>query len=518
MRPLLVGLIALMIAGWLWAQDGPQRTFANQLLRVDANGYLLAVNGQYTGPDGPQRNGANQLIRVDANGYLLIAFANGLAVDDWFRLRTTNTAAPAGTDCDAAAETGRLHWDSTADAFRLCSGASGWIVASPGGGAAPVGAQYLVSTADATLTAEESIGALTTGLLLNTVSGVDGTLSAYAGTSCTNQFPRSLNASGAATCATVAAADVSGIATISGTPANNQVAVWTSATAIEGDANLTYSAGTLTSAAASAILDFSSATGVKRINTGGTTDLALMPGRNVGILTTTPTAPLQVNTAAAANTSGNQVLFVGASYDTAGTGAYLSLGTLAGAELGRLYSVTESASNIGLSLWTLNTTLSEKVRVSAAGNLGLSTTTPDSTGHIIGGLWVEAADGGVAAAAGTIHAGASYHLGSTLFVSATAPTVSGFGTSPSVPNSNGTAAFSIDVGTGGTASTGTITLPAATTAWVVSCYDVTTPASYITHQTGGTTTTAAVTNYSRTTGLATAWTASDILRCHAAAY
>lgn len=46
-----------------------------------------------------------------------------------------------------------------------------------------------------------------TGLALTT----SGTVSAYAGTSCTNQFVRSLNASGVATCATVGTLDVSGL-------------------------------------------------------------------------------------------------------------------------------------------------------------------------------------------------------------------------------------------------------------------------------------------------------------------
>ena len=52
------------------------------------------------------------------------------------------------------------------------------------------------------LSAEKDLS-LFTGLVLNTT----GTPSAYAGASCTNQFPRSLNASGAATCADVTAAD-----------------------------------------------------------------------------------------------------------------------------------------------------------------------------------------------------------------------------------------------------------------------------------------------------------------------
>lgn len=86
----------------------------------------------------------------------------------------------------------------------ICSG----YQASLGFTAAPNSADYLVGTANASLSAEQSLGALTTGLLLNTVAGSTGTVSAYGGTSCTNQFPRSLNASGSATCATVADADV----------------------------------------------------------------------------------------------------------------------------------------------------------------------------------------------------------------------------------------------------------------------------------------------------------------------
>lgn len=74
---------------------------------------------------------------------------------------------------------------------------------------APIGAQYWVGAADATLTAEKNLGALATGLVINTA----GTPSAYTGTSCTNQFPRSLNASGAATCASVASADLNITAT-----------------------------------------------------------------------------------------------------------------------------------------------------------------------------------------------------------------------------------------------------------------------------------------------------------------
>jgi hypothetical protein len=81
------------------------------------------------------------------------------------------------------------------------------VTSGGGGGGAPTTAQYWVGTADGTLSAEKNLGALSTGLVINTA----GTPSAYAGASCTNQFPRSLNASGAATCASVAlATDVTG--------------------------------------------------------------------------------------------------------------------------------------------------------------------------------------------------------------------------------------------------------------------------------------------------------------------
>ena len=117
---------------------------------------------------------------------------------------------------------------------------------------------------------------------------------------------------------------------------------------------------------------------------------------------------------------------------------------------------------------------------------------------------------------------AQYRLGTgtaKMFVHATAPTIaSGFGTSPSVAASNGTAAFTINVGTGGSASSGVITLPAATTGWALSCINLTNSAIAITAQTASTTTSATIANYSRTTGLLTAWTASDVISIQATAY
>ncbi len=99
-----------------------------------------------------------------------------------------------------------------------------------------------------------------------------------------------------------------------------------------------------------------------------------------------------------------------------------------------------------------------------------------------------------------------------LFVSATAPTISsGFGTSPSIVSNNGPSSFSVNIGTGAVASSGVIGLPAAATGWACSVAEITSPATDATSQTGSSTTSITVTNYARTTGVAHAWTASDIL-------
>jgi hypothetical protein len=71
-------------------------------------------------------------------------------------------------------------------------------------GGAPSAAQYWLGAADATLSAEKNLGALATGLVINTA----GTPSIKAGQTCTNQFPRSDTASGQWTCAPVGAADI----------------------------------------------------------------------------------------------------------------------------------------------------------------------------------------------------------------------------------------------------------------------------------------------------------------------
>ena len=86
----------------------------------------------------------------------------------------------------------------------------------------------------------------------------------------------------------------------------------------------------------------------------------------------------------------------------------------------------------------------------------------------------------------------------------------GFGTTPSIVASNGTASFQINVGTGGTATSGVITMPAATTGWNCNANDITTTSAtvFMTKQTASTTTSVTIGNFN-TSGAAAAWVASD---------
>ena len=102
----------------------------------------------------------------------------------------------------------------------------------------------------------------------------------------------------------------------------------------------------------------------------------------------------------------------------------------------------------------------------------------------------------------------------------TAPTISsGFGTTPSIAANNGSFAFTINVGTGGVATTGVIGLPAATNGWALSIMNLSdnTATVFLTKQTATTTTTATIGNYDAA-GAAAAWTASNILSIIAVAY
>lgn len=111
--------------------------------------------------------------------------------------------------------------------------------------------------------------------------------------------------------------------------------------------------------------------------------------------------------------------------------------------------------------------------------------------------------------------GASFAFASTPFAINTAPTVTSAGTSPSITASNGTAAFRVNVGTGGVATTIVLAMPAATTGWNCQGTNITaTAANRAAVQTvfqGSTTTSATLQNQNVSTGVAVAYTASDIV-------
>ena len=111
----------------------------------------------------------------------------------------------------------------------------------------------------------------------------------------------------------------------------------------------------------------------------------------------------------------------------------------------------------------------------------------------------------------------SLSIGSNLVASTTLPTISsGFGTGPTIL-ANSTFCFKIVVGTGGAAS-GTITFPTAPNGWMVEGNDVTGGTTLFLQQTASTATSATLTSYSITTGLAANMTAGDVILIIAHAY
>lgn len=105
-----------------------------------------------------------------------------------------------------------------------------------------------------------------------------------------------------------------------------------------------------------------------------------------------------------------------------------------------------------------------------------------------------------------------------VFASANGPSISsGFGTSPSIAV-NGTIAFTITIGSGGTANSGVITLGAVTGGWNVFCEDTTTFSTTVfrTRQTASTTNSATIGNFN-SSAVAAAWVAGDTLSCIALA-
>jgi hypothetical protein len=152
------------------------------------------------------------------------------------------------------------------------------IVDLEGGGAggAPTDAQYWVGAAHASLSAEHNLGALGTGLVINTA----GTPSIYAGHTCAaSNWLTALSASGVGTCSQPLFSDISGSVTDAQVP--NTITVdlatlaTTATTANAGDsATAFFSAGTIEAARLPALSDLSGAVTDAQVPNTITIDLA----------------------------------------------------------------------------------------------------------------------------------------------------------------------------------------------------------------------------------------------------
>ena len=113
----------------------------------------------------------------------------------------TFSEAPNGVN------SGDLAWATDTATFYVWSGGA-WQSTAGSGGGAPTDAQYWTGAAHADLSAEKNLGALATGLVVNT----SGTPSAYAGSTCgAGTKATATSTAGGLTCSAVSlTADVSG--------------------------------------------------------------------------------------------------------------------------------------------------------------------------------------------------------------------------------------------------------------------------------------------------------------------
>ena len=111
--------------------------------------------------------------------------------------------------------------------------------------------------------------------------------------------------------------------------------------------------------------------------------------------------------------------------------------------------------------------------------------------------------------------------GTSYIIAFNQPSISsGFGSGASTGGNVGTKGFTVNVGTGGSASSGVLGFnPVATTGWHCHCDDVTTQSAtvFVTKQTASATNSCTIGNFN-TAGTAAAWVASDTLVCEADGY
>lgn len=435
-----------------------------------------------------------------------------------------------------------------------------WL-ALPTSSTLPTAASFITRVPEANLSNETTLSTLASAILVNTTA--TGVPVAYGGTSCTNQFPRSLDLLGAATCASVAlATDVSG--TLGVANGGTGLTSGTSGGVLGFTASGTLaSSGALT---ANAIVLGGGAGATPTVLGSLGTTITLLHGNAAGAPTFgAVTLSTEVTGTLSASNGGTSNNFFAVSGPAGATKTY-TFPNASSTILTSNAAVTAAQGGTGQTSYTTgdlpyasaattiskladaatgNALISGGVGVAPAyGKIGLTThvsgtlgTTNGGTGfaaYAVGDLLyansttslarlADVAVGQVLVSGGANTAPAysanprvsTLLLGTNLALSSAAPTISsGFGTGPSV-TAGTSAAFRVDVGTGGTASAGIVGMPTATTGWNCKVENITgvaaNRADQRTVQTASATTTVTVQNQTISTGAALVWTASDIL-------
>lgn len=151
---------------------------AFQLFSISAFPQRLIQNAQLSGASNQVK--ASATLTVLSGGTLAIASGGALTVADGLPLASGGTGASLS---DPGADR-LLFWDDSAGTITWLTAGTGLTLSGTTLSAdVPLDADFITGTANATLTGEQALGSLTTGLLLNTVSTGTGTLStATAGT------------------------------------------------------------------------------------------------------------------------------------------------------------------------------------------------------------------------------------------------------------------------------------------------------------------------------------------------
>lgn len=102
---------------------------------------------------------------------------------------------------------------------------------------------------------------------------------------------------------------------------------------------------------------------------------------NVGIGTSTPQAMAHVVNSGSASANGEEVLRLSAMTPggTVGSGPFINFTDLSNVQVGFMKSTSEASNQVGMSFGTYNSGMGERLRISAAGNVGIATTSPTAT-------------------------------------------------------------------------------------------------------------------------------------------